>query len=327
MTARIYHRVRLHPSLEQQQQLKRWRQPLADLQLCADLLLTAILDGRTPERLDDLAALLAAARGGDADWIDSNRAVVSHVEVRKPGIYTRDRFKKMLNAVLRLMIAEEPERHLLPVGTVEGLCWRWYGGVVQPASRVMGDLPHALPALRINDFFCDHALALGDTTLRLMVKALDCVDLTPLDLPAEIFALPLQCRQLARSTDKPQGHPSEVVVQVTTTGTWAWLSFLAPVLPARTPEPTQHALGIDPNVSNLMTGWDGTVVPNLITVPKAATGTLESWRRAYLEGETRIEALIDQLLTYRAIGVEGTGLGARATAKSGDLWPHVRNLR
>ena len=61
MTVRIYHRVRLPPSLEQQQQLKRWRQPLADLQLCADLLLTAILDGRTPERLDDLAALLAAA--------------------------------------------------------------------------------------------------------------------------------------------------------------------------------------------------------------------------------------------------------------------------
>ena len=152
---------------------------------------------------------------------------------------TQDRFEKTMNAVLRLMIAEGESSFLLPIGTARGLCRRWYDSVLRPASRVMGDLLQALPALRINDFFCGHALALDDTTLRLMLKTLDHDDTVPLDLPAEIFTLPPVCRQLAKSTNKSEGHLSEVVVQVTSTGTWAWLSFLAPVLPSAVAAPTQ----------------------------------------------------------------------------------------
>ena len=208
MTSRIYHRVRLHPSPQQQQQIKQWRRPLAGLHLCADVLLSAVLDGRTPELLDDPVALLTAARGTDSDWIDINRAVVGHVEVHKTGVYTQDRFEKTMNAVLRLMIAEGESSFLLPIGTARGLCRRWYDSVLRSASRVMGDLPQALPALRINDFFCGYALALDDTTLRLMLKTLDHDDTVPLDLPAEIFTLPPVCRQLAKSTNKSEGHLS-----------------------------------------------------------------------------------------------------------------------
>lgn len=114
---RIYHRVRLHPSPEQLLQLKSWRQPLAGLQLCADRLLKSVLDGRTPELLDDPLALLAASCSTSSDWIDVNRAMVSHAEVHQPGIYTQGRFEKMLNAVLRQMIAGDPTCYALPVGT------------------------------------------------------------------------------------------------------------------------------------------------------------------------------------------------------------------
>lgn len=185
--------------------------------------------------------------------------------------------------------------------------------------RVAGDLPQARPASAINSYFFSDTVAGDDQTLTLTLGSANALEMRPLSLAAEIFTLPQAAQDLISTSGREGGRPAEVILQVTSTGTWAWLALKSPTAPAPLSVPTRGALGLDPNICTQLVGWDGTRVPVLPKLRKAVDGTLEARYRVFKQVAPQVDDLVNQLLDYAAVGIEGTGLTAPMDRMCQDL--------
>ena len=315
MTPRLIHRIRVYPTPEQLQSLLSWRPRLATLQLCSDILYTAVLDGWLPELLHDPSALLSTAQAWGTRFTDPNRCMVSHTTLRVPNIYTQQAFKASLTEVQRLLAQTDADPLPMPVGTAQGLRRVWYDSACGTGVKVAGDFPQAKPAGRIGDFYFGMVRP-GTQALHLGLHVPGQSGVFTWELAAELFALPAAIQDVLH---RGGARLSEVVIQCTSTGTWAWLMLLGQGLPAAPPLPDKVTLGLDPNVRNLFVGWDGTEVPHLTCIPKASDGSLARRQEAFARGADQIETLTGELLRYATVGIEGTGRTAYMGRMEADL--------